>query len=457
MVAVGTWTQDLSGRELQIGSLPGSLWRVHFLCACIRHLRDGGAGSTSGFTQKEIVPYNTLPGDLRGIYRQTRLLMGAGVIQKMLKLTAGLLASLVVLFIAGYIVTNPKHPSADSGSARWLEPGLFDVGQTDFVFVDESRPTDENRGFPGKPDRTLPTTIWYPENSDAAHPLIIHSHGIVSSRSEMSYLAEQLASYGYVIAAADYPLTSRSTPGGANAGDVVNQAADVSFLIDSVLGLGIDERPFDGAIDTSRIGLTGYSLGGLTTSLATYHPRWRDPRIRAAVSIAGLHSAFTAKFYETSDIPFLMVAGTADALVDYQTNAAIIPDRIVNGSLLTIAGGAHLGFAGLAEPAFRLMKNSDTLACSAVPAVLDEGLGSVFIRIGSAEEGVVVDPNAAGVCETLPPLEAAHPGRQQMITQIGVLSFFESVFAKEASARAAAHQQLAIAIAADFEEARFTN
>jgi len=82
--------------------------------------------------------------------------MGAGVIQKMLKLTAGLLASLVVLFIAGYIVTNPKHPSADSGSARWLEPGLFDVGQTDFVFVDESRPTDENRGFPGKPDRTLP-------------------------------------------------------------------------------------------------------------------------------------------------------------------------------------------------------------------------------------------------------------------------------------------------------------
>ncbi len=379
------------------------------------------------------------------------------MIRKALKIAAGLLVSLVVLFVAGYIATNPEQPSADSGSARWLEPGPFDVGQKDFVFVDGTRPTDENRGFPGKPDRTFPTTIWYPENSDATHPLIIHSHGIVSSRNEVPYLAEQLASYGYVIAAADYPLTSGSTPGGANARDVVNQAADVSFLIDSVLGLGNDARPFGGAIDTSRIGLTGYSLGGLTTSVTTYHPRWREPRIQAAVSIAGLDSAFTTRFYETSDIPFLMIAGTADALVDYHSNAAIIPDRIANGSLLTIAGGAHLGFAGLAEPALRLMNNPDTLGCSAVLAVLDEALDAVFNRIGSAEEGIDADPDAAGVCEDLPPPEAAHPGRQQMITQVGVLSFFESVFAETASAREAAHQQLTVAIAADFVEASFTN
>jgi predicted dienelactone hydrolase len=379
------------------------------------------------------------------------------MIRTILKLVAGLLVSLVVLLVAGYVATNPEEPSADSGSARWLEPGPFDVGHRDVVFVDDSRPTAENRGYPGKPDRTLPTTIWYPEDSDAAHPLIIHSHGIVSSRSEMPYLAEHLASYGYVTAAADYPLTSGSTPGGANATDVVNQPADVSFLIDSVLGLGIDERPFDGAIDSGRIGLTGYSLGGLTTSLSTYHPRWRDQRIRAAVSIAGLDSAFTAKFYETSSVPFLMIAGTADALVDYQSNAAIIPDRIASGSLLTIAGGAHLGFAGLAEPAFRLMNNPDTVGCSAVVAVLDEAQDALFLRMGSAEEGVVADPNAPGVCENPPLAEAAHPGRQQMITRLGVLSFFESVFAEEASAREAAHQQLAIAIAADFAEASFRN
>lgn len=377
------------------------------------------------------------------------------MIRKILKLVAVLLVSLVVLVIVGYVATNPERPDSDSPSARWLEPGPFDVGQAEVVFVDDSRPTEENRGFPGKPNRTFPTTIWYPEDSDAAHPLLIHSHGIVSSRTEMSYLAEHLASYGYVTASADYPLTSGSTPGGANATDVVNQPADVSFLIDSVLGLGIEERPFDGTIDTSRIGLTGYSLGGLTTSLTTYHRRLRDPRIRAAVSIAGLDSAFTARFYDTSDVPFLMIAGTADALVDYESNAAIIPDRIANGSLLTIAGGAHLGFAGLAEPTLRLMNNPDTVGCNAVLAVMEEPPDALFTRMGSAEDGVVADPDTPGVCETLPPADAAHPGRQQMITQVGVLSFFESVFAEEASAREAAHQQLATAIAADFAEASF--
>ena len=62
------------------------------------------------------------------------------MLRKSLKIVAGLLLSLVVLFIAGYIATNPEQPSADSGSARWLEPGPFDVGQTDVVFVDDSRP-----------------------------------------------------------------------------------------------------------------------------------------------------------------------------------------------------------------------------------------------------------------------------------------------------------------------------
>ena len=82
-------------------------------------------------------------------------------------------------------------------------------------------------------------------------------------------MAEAMASHGYIVAAADYPLTSGSTPGGANGDDVVNQPADVSFLIDSVLNLSADEKPFAGEVDGSRIGLSGYSLGGLTTYLTT--------------------------------------------------------------------------------------------------------------------------------------------------------------------------------------------
>jgi len=379
------------------------------------------------------------------------------MLRKVLKWLTSIVVSLLVLGLVITIATNPQQPAADSSSARWLEPGPHTVGRAEFTFVDTSRATNENRGFPGKPERTFPTTIWYPENVEAAHPLIIHSHGILSSRTEMTYLAARLASNGYVVVAADYPLTSGSTPGGANAADVANQPADVTFLIDSVLELSADEKPFTGTIDTNRIGLTGLSLGGLTTTLTTYHPRWREPRIKAAVSIAGPTAAFTDRFYTTTDIPFLMIAGTADALIDYSTNAAVIPERIANGSLVTIDGGAHLGFVSAADPLFRFMHNPDSLGCSAVLSVLDEDSDDVYISLGSVEEGVDPNPDTPGVCANLPPDEAAHPGRQQMITEIAVLSFFVSVFAESERDRTAAHDQLAVSLAADFSEASFSN
>ncbi len=375
--------------------------------------------------------------------------------KKIVKAILGVLTVLVVAGIAAYVATGPAQPPSDSLSAKWLQSGPYRVSTADFVFVDESRETDANRGNPGKPERTLPTTIWYPADATGLLPLLIHSHGIVSARNELSYLMQQLASYGYVVAAADYPLTSGSTPGGANGNDVVNQPADVTFLIDSILNLG-DEQPFQAQIDTSRIGLSGFSLGGLTTSLTTYHPRWRDPRIAAAVAIAGPSVAFTSKFYETTDVPFLMISGTADALIDTQWNATIIPQRNPGSALVTIDGGTHLGFVGAAEPGFRFMFNPDSLGCSAVLAVLDEDPNEVFARLGSEAEGVVMPADAPGVCELMPLREASHPGRQHMITQLAVLSFFESVFATDPARRSEAATLLNQALANDFAEVTLT-
>jgi dienelactone hydrolase len=378
------------------------------------------------------------------------------MLKKIVRALLGGAVVLVLIGIVAYVATGPAQPASDSLSAKWLKKGSYKVNSAEFVFVDDSRPTDANRGNPGKPQRTLPTTIWYPAENNGAMPLIIHSHGIVSARNELAYLMEQLASYGYVVAAADYPLTSGSTPGGANANDVMNQPADVSFLIDSILNLG-QEKPFAGEIDETRIGLTGFSLGGLTTSLATYHPRWRDPRVAAAVAIAGPSVAFTSKFYESSNVPFLMISGTADALIDTEWNASIIPERNPGSALVTIAGGTHLGFVGAAEPSFRFMYNPDSLGCSAVLAVLDEDPNEVFPKLGSPAEGIVMPPDAPDVCELMPLREASHPGRQHMITELAVLSFFESVFAIDQARRAEAATELASALQEDFEEAAFTD
>lgn len=374
------------------------------------------------------------------------------MIKKVLKGIFGLVFTLTILAVVVYIATGPARPLADSASAQWLEPGPHSVSSAEYVFVDVSRPTDANRGNPGKPDRTFPTTVWYPEGATGELPLIIHSHGIVSARNELSYLMEQMASYGYVVAATDYPLTSGSAPGGANANDVVNQPADVSFLIDSILGLA-DEQSFTKQIDESKIGLSGFSLGGLTTILATYHPRWRDPRIAASVAIAGPAVAFTDEFYKTSDVPFLMISGTADALIDTEYNASIIPDRNNRSDLVTIAGGTHLGFVAAAEPSFRFMHNPDSLGCSAVLSVLDEDPNEVFANLGSVEEGVYLPPGTPSVCELMPLREALHPGRQHMITSVAVLSFFESVFSEDATRREQGAAVLRQSLANDFEEA----
>lgn len=376
------------------------------------------------------------------------------MVKKIVKALLGGFVLLAVLGVVVFVATGPKQPPASSLSAQWLKSGPYPVASTDFIWVDQTRVTDPNRGNPGKPERTLPVTIWYPIEAEGAHPLIIHSHGIVSARNELTYLMESLASHGYVVVAADYPLTSGSTPGGANGNDVVNQPADVSFLIDSVLSLG-QAQPFSGEIDTTRIGLTGFSLGGLTTSLATYHPRWRDPRISAAVAIAGPSLAFTSKFYESSDAPFLMISGTADALIDTEWNGLIIPERNPGSALVTIQGGTHLGFVAMAEPSFRFMHNPDSLGCSAVLAVLDEDPNEVFARLGTEEEGIQMPIDAPGVCDIMPLREASHPGRQHMITQLAVLSFFESVFSRDQTIRQEATSVLEVALTEDFEEVTF--
>lgn len=380
------------------------------------------------------------------------------MIKKILFGVAGLAAVLYLGLAIVYMASQPQRPPAESASASWLVPGPYAVDEVDLALTDSSRPTSANGDYPGSASRSFATTMWYPENSDGAYPLIIYSHGFMSNRTEGDYIAKNLASHGYVVVAADYPLSNRSAPGGPMAADVVQQPADVSFLIDSTMALEGSQKHFSGKIDPSRIGVAGLSLGGLTTELVTFHPQRRDPRVKAAISIAGPANMFTKRFFATTATPFLMIAGTVDALVDYESNAAPIPQRVTNGSLLTIKGGSHTSFASVAEPLARFMSNPDSLGCAAVLANFDSDTSeNVFAELGNASDGVVFDSDAPALCSMNPLPEAIHPGRQQMITQIAVLSFFQSIFATEAETRDAATQQLVDGLAADFPEASFTN
>ncbi|MDG2305559.1 MAG: hypothetical protein P8R42_13130 [Candidatus Binatia bacterium] len=371
----------------------------------------------------------------------------------------GLLTGALALGLAvAFLVMGPEPPPDGSESAERLAPGPFRVGSSDHVFVDEARPTAANGDFAGAPNRTLEATLWYPEDATGPHALLVYSHGFMSWRTEHAALAELAASHGYVVVSVDFPLTNLSAPGGPNATDVVNQPGDLSFVIDEMLGWGPGERPFEGGIDPERIGTLGVSLGGLTTILVTYHPRLRDPRIRASLSIAGLASFFDERFFAHADPPFLMLAGTADALVPYETNAEPIPRLVSNAALLSVGNGTHTGFVAASDRfPNRLIPQPDAMGCFMLRRNLDpeaEPPEGYFASLGDPEDGVISGSRPPPCASGLPDAPLA-PGRQLMITRLAALAFFGSHFASDAEERAAHGRYLRDGLANDFPETRY--
>jgi predicted dienelactone hydrolase len=260
-----------------------------------------------------------------------------------------------------------------------------------------------------------------------------------------------------VVVSVDYPLTNGGAPGGPNVDDIVNQPGDVSFVIDQVLALPEGQRPFAGSIDAERIGALGVSLGGLTTTLASFHPRLRDPRIRAALSIAGPAAMLARRFFSRPEPPFLMIAGTADAIIPYAANAAPIPGKVAQGGLLSIAGASHAGFAAVSDMfPMRLLSNPDVLGCYALVANLEARKSeNPFAALGGPEDGVQFDTGAPLPCANGAPDDALAAGRQLMITHLATLAFFESWFAPDPADRASWQSYLVESLTRDFPEARY--
>ncbi|MEP5568322.1 MAG: hypothetical protein ABJN62_10845 [Halioglobus sp.] len=377
----------------------------------------------------------------------------------MKKIVWTLLLFSAVLVVSLSVLSMGKQPQpfpAGSESESRLSPGPMEVRRMEKSFVDRSRPTDANGDYAGDKQRRLEGLIWHPEsNAQGPFPLIVYSHGFSSTRDGGAYLAEQLASMGYVVVAVNYPLTYFEAPGGPNPRDVVNQPADISFLIDSLLQQSeTSGDPLEGMIDETRIGATGISLGGMTTALVSFHPEMRDPRIRAALSIAGPTAVFKKSFFQHADLPFLMLAGDIDALVPYPTNAAPVLDKVQASQLVTLTAGSHTGFAGPAA-VLRWMNNPDALGCYMVKRNIDEALEEPWYElIGSQEQGIDHQAvNELCLMDPLPP--AMNVLRQHMISLVVVSSFFDSHFAPDRQTRDSAQSYLRQTLAKELSDVSY--
>jgi predicted dienelactone hydrolase len=303
--------------------------------------------------------------------------------------------------------------------------------------------------------RTLETRVWLPDGAPGGRPLVVFSHGFLSDRSGGTYLAEHLASHGWVFVAATHPRTTFFAPGGPEVADVVQQPGDVTLLIDRMLD-GDAELAREARVDPKRIAVVGHSLGGLTATLAAFHPRLRDPRIAAAVSIAGPLSLFAPGFFRTADVPFLMIVGSYDVIVDYRTNAFVTLERVPRGSLVLIAGGSHTGFDDAIAGLPRTLDNPDALGCRLLGWKLDLDAAQASLpSLARPGDLVALDGDLPAPCTTEPPDVALDPVRQQVLTELAVRAFLDSRLAPEPAARASAARYLRVDMPRDLPEVSF--
>ncbi len=360
---------------------------------------------------------------------------------------------------AGLVEGLRSHAPADgTESAARLAPGVYDVERTDLLLVDPSRPEPSHAGFAGASSRTLRVSVWSPVGAEGARPLILYSHGFSGNRTEMLFLLEHLASHGYAVAALDFPRTHGAAPGGPDFLDLHHQPGDVRFVLDTLLAKSA--RELGVAIDEDRIGLAGLSYGGLTTTLLAFHPTEREPRARAAVSIAGPTQMLGARFFAEEGPPFLMVAGTEDAIVPHDRNAAGLRGKLPAAALVSLEAGTHLGFVEFARVWLRFHRSPDSLACGGIREQLEEvstgeDPGDAFGPLGGPEQGIDGDAWDPPCSSASDDALAMRPQRQQYLTALAVRAFFDSRFLPSASDREAAEAYLRTRMADELDDASY--
>lgn len=289
------------------------------------------------------------------------------------------------------------------------------VGRSFVGYEDSTR-----HNWVGKGNRPLATTIWYPTvkgtqetewrisvfragwtaqgaplvDTPSKLPLIILSHGTGGSAAQLSWLAETLASNGYLVAAVNHHGNTAFEEAFLPQGFILwwERARDISIVIDKLLA---DPR-FGHRIDVSRIGAAGFSLGGYTvlamagarvdqnqwkrycadrpndpscklppeapfsmsdiqllseqddgvkSSLSRSEKSYRDTRVRAVYAIAPvLGPVLNRQSLADIAIPVRIVVGTMDDQAPPKANAEPIASFVPRAELQLLPDAMHYTF-----------------------------------------------------------------------------------------------------------------
>jgi predicted dienelactone hydrolase len=329
--------------------------------------------------------------------------------------------ALVLLTLDAFAATSASVFGVDAPELARLGPSA--VGTRTLSLVEPDQPDlllakgDDSGSIPRR-DRKLTVDLWYPAAASpgapkvtyhgslpseppappasfdvagiavrdapaagGSYPLVVVSHGYSNSTAAMTWLTENLASKGYVVAAVqhdDPPITDRSQYPQL----LLRRPLDIAFVARTLQRtLGAEHL-----IDPAKTALVGYSMGGygvLTAAGATLDPAGPPTRLvpsglllpyvrgaqessavtvkplKAVVAISpaggGTLAAWGIEGLRGIQVPLLLIAGDKDRTVDYATGARAIFDSATSAPryLLTFKEAGHALGLNAAPPGMR--------------------------------------------------------------------------------------------------------
>ena len=277
---------------------------------------------------------------------------------------------------------------------------LYDRRRNRTFFADIYIPLRKRAGGAGGVEEKIFSKIQNPKSKIQnpqfhGFPVIVISHGLGSDRTSFTYLAEQLASYGFAVAVPEHPgsnakqlqsLLSGRANQVAEPNEFINRPLDVKYLLDELQRLDAYNPSFQ--LNFQQVGVIGQSFGGYTalalagarlnfkqlqTNCDEPNDIWnvslllqcraldlpetdynlQDPRVKAAIAINPIDSSiFGQAGLERIKVPVMIVGGSTD------TVAPVLSEQILPFSwldtaqkyLVVIERASHFSIIGETNP-----------------------------------------------------------------------------------------------------------